>query len=398
MESKELLTYYQQHQNILQKIYPISKTNTNDLMRYLIYIVDTEEEKNYPLLVNFPQNLIFNTILDLQKVLTQLFKNAPTLTENGKKIKNLFQIHLILVSTQTNESFITISESTKSSSFLGRLTNKINIEMWMFWGNLLEQKLNAILEDDQRFRKLIIKNYYREAEEIFYNKTEYKKVEELLVNCLTLAPNDPDSLILMGRCKLFLSQFEAAEDIFNKVTTIQSKNERAWYGLATAQLEIFKMNPKKEHIAYLDAAERNAVQGLSLNNKNIELLNLKSAVFLIRGDVAKSITTLQEALNIRPDDPTSTRNLALALLATAQFNEALQLFEKQLALKPNDEPIIHRIIQCHFELKNNEKAIQLLEAWKSKAKNLTWVNELEMTYLTEIPEEFLNENYNEKQT
>jgi len=258
----------------------------------------------------------------------------------------------------------------------------------MFWGNLEQEKINAITEEDQRLRKLIIRNYYREAQDIFYKKTEYKKVEDLLSHCLNLAPDDSESLILMGRCKLFLSEFEAAEDIFGRVTVQSPKNDRAWLGLATAQMEIFKMNPRKEHIAYIDASERNVDTGLKLNPKNSDLLNVKSGICMIRKDNASAEKYLLEAISIKPDEINTIKNLGLAYLSGFKFNEALTQFEKAFNMKPSDESIVYRIIQCLFELKADDRAKNMLAIWKEKARNQNWVIDLESTYLIEIPEEF----------
>lgn len=389
MESKEILEFYQQNLATIQKIF--EKKTESDLGRFLIYIVDTKEASNVPFLSEVSTDLAFDNNEELKKIFQRFFKSPPAETPDGKKITSIFQIHLILYQYADNTTLIATAESVKAKGFFNKLAGNASIELWLFWGNLKEQKLNAISEEDERLKKLIIRNYYREAEEVFYNKTEYKKVEELLVRCLNLAPNDSDSLILMGRCKLFLSEFEAAEDIFNRATNLSPKNPRAWLGLATAQMEIFKINPRKEHIAYIDASERNVDKGRELNPQNIELLNLKSGICMIRMDTASAEKFLKLALEISPDDLNSTKNLGFAFLAGGKFNEAIEFLEKAFRMKPTDETIVYRIIQCLFEIKADDRAKKMLQVWKEKARNQNWIQELEMTYLTEIPEEFLTD-------
>lgn len=386
MESKEIIEFYQQHKAILDKL---SETQENsDLSRFLVYIVDTPQKENFPFLLQAPSDLAFDNTEGLKKIFSRLFKSPPAETPDGQKINSIFQIHLIIFQPLANVSFIASSEMVKATGFFNKISGKTNIELWMFWGNLIQGNLNAITEEDQRLRKLIIRNYFREAQDIFYQKTEYKKVEDLLAYCLNLAPDDSESLVLMGRCKLFLSEFEAAEDIFGKVTVLSPKNERAWLGLATAQMEIFKMNPRKEHIAYVDAAERNVDTGRKLNPQNSDLLNLKSGICMIRKDNIAAEKYLLEALALKPDEINTIKNLGLAYLSGFKFNEALAQFEKAFNMKPTDESTVYRIIQCLFELKADERAKNMLAVWKAKARNQNWVNELESTYLIEIPEEF----------
>lgn len=389
MESKEILEYYQQHQLIIQKIF--EKKAATDLGRFFIYIVDTPSENNVPFITEISSDLVFDNKEDLKKIFISQFKAPPKETSEGKKIISIFQIHLILHQFTNQSTLLVTAENIKTKGFFSKIAGKTNIEQWLFWGNLQNNQISAISEEDERFRKLIIRNYFREAEEVFYKNTEYKKVEELLVKCLSLAPNDPDSLILMGRCKLFLSEFEAAEDIFNKATILSPKNERGWLGLATAQMEIFKMNPRKEHISYVDASERNVEKGRELNPLNIELLNLKSGICMVRGDIDGAIKNLTNALELKPNDLNSAKNLGFAYLASSKFNEALVYLEKAHHLKPTDEMVVYRIIQCLFEIKADERAKKLFLIWKDKARNQKWIQEIEMNYLTEIPEEFLAE-------
>lgn len=386
MQSKEVIEFYKQNKEILEKLG--SSQENSDISRFLVYIVDTPQNDNIPFLMQAPSDITFDNTEDLKKLFAKLFKTPPTETPDGQNIKSIFQIHLIIFLPSENVSFIATSEITKATGFFNKLSGKTNIELFMFWGNLEQEKINAITEEDQRLRKLIIRNYFREAQDIFYKKTEYKKVEDLLSHCLNLAPDDSESLILMGRCKLFLSEFEAAEDIFGRVTVQSPKNDRAWLGLATAQMEIFKMNPRKEHIAYIDASERNVDTGLKLNPKNSDLLNLKSGICMIRKDNASAEKYLLEAISIKPDEINTIKNLGLAYLSGFKFNEALAQFEKAFNMKPSDESIVYRIIQCLFELKADDRAKNMLAVWKEKARNQNWVKDLESTYLIEIPEEF----------
>lgn len=390
MESNEIIEYYLQHLSSIQRIF--DKKTDSDLGRFLLYIVDTTDGNNIPLLMDISTDLAFDNNEDLKKIFIKYFKEPPSETPDGKKITSVFQIHIILYQYDNKTTFIATAESVKPKGFFNKLAGKTSVELWLFWGNLLDKKINAISEEDERLRKLIIRNYYREAEEIFYSKTEYKKVEELLVRCLDLAPNDPDSLILMGRCKLFLSEFEAAEDIFNKATLISPKNPRGWLGLATAQMEIFKINPKKEHLAYIDASERNVDKGRELNPENIELLNLKSGICMLKMDITSAEKYLKLALELKPDDLNSIKNLGLAYLASGNFKDSMVYLEKALQSKPNDESVVYRIIQCLFELKENDRAEKLLQTWKPKARNQNWIQDLENTYLMEVPEEFLTDN------
>jgi tetratricopeptide (TPR) repeat protein len=390
MESKEILEFYQQHQSILQTIY--EKKADIELGSFLIFIVDTPDESNVTFILKENTDLIFNNNEELKKLFLGFFKNPPATTPDGKKIYTIFQIHLVICHYRDNTTFIATAESVKAQGFFNKLAGKIAADVWLFWGNLINNQLNVISEEDERLKKLIITNYYREAEEVFYNKTEYKKVEALLVKCLELAPNDPQSLILMGRCKLFLSEFEAAEDIFNKASVLNPKNERAWLGLATAQMEIFKINPRKEHIAYIDAAERNVEKGFEVNPKNVELLNLKSGICMLRMDYTNAEKYLQLALEQKPGDLNTIKNLGLAFLAGGKFNEAIEYLEKALKIKPTDESTVYRIIQCLFELKAEDRAKKMLDAWRPKARNQNWIQDLEMNYMTEIPEELLNDN------
>ena len=113
---------------------------------------------------------------------------------------------------------------------------------------------------------------------------------------------------------------------------------------------------------------------------------------MLKMDIPSAEKYLKLALELKPDDLNSIKNLGLAYLASGNFKDSMVYLEKALQSKPNDESVVYRIIQCLFELKENDRAEKLLQTWKPKARNQNWIQDLENTYLMEVPEEFLTDN------
>ncbi|PCJ52442.1 MAG: hypothetical protein COA79_24135 [Planctomycetota bacterium] len=388
MDSNQVHQFYKSHNHLIDRL------NSFDLevSRELLYIVDTKSNKNLPIFYPNQRDITFDNKDELKTVLSGAFKKNLEPLQTDENIKNIFQIHFWIYDPESSLVFIIIAEKLEQKGLFAKITGKIDCEITMYVYSKENNTLVSSNENDPRFNRLIIQNLFKEAEDLFYSDNEYKKVESILVHCLEMAPNDVKVLTLIARCKLFLSEFESAEDIFKKTTEIAPNDAKTWLGLATAQMEIFKINPRKEHFIYVESSEQNVDQGLAVDPKNTELINLKGGINMVNQDYQKAEETFKLALEINPKDFNSQKNLGLSLMTQNKFEESKHCFLKGLEMRPKDETLAFRLIQSHFELDETEIAINLMEEWKVKAHQIDWLEELEMSYLTEVPEELLKEN------
>lgn len=378
MEAHDLKAYYQNN----KELWDSSKENLKkeDISRALIFITNKNDLLT-PIIQNDFKDFTFLNEEEIKKNISKIWKNKNEYISNSPD--PLFQIHFHLYIPHEKAILLITADEKAQKGFFKKLTGSIDVELDYFWWE--NESFSPISTKDDRFKELIIKNIYQEALEIFYAKTEYKKVEALLVKCLEIAKDDVASLVLMGRCKLFLSQFEAAEDIFNQAVTIEPSNYRALQGLATAQLEIFKINPRKEHLSWVDAAEKNCDEGLKLYPESYDLLNLKGGISLIRSDQEKALAFFLKATEANPKEMSAWLNAGMAYMAANNFALANDQLTKALKIQPHNEQVVYRKMQCMFEM-NLPEAKDFYDLWATKKPNTPWILEIQAAYLTEIPE------------
>src|ERR1700751_825047 len=115
------------------------------------------------------------------------------------------------------------------------------------------------------------------------------------------------------------------------------------------------------HRGYLSSAEQSLRRALALNAKSLAVLNNLGIVVAREGKPADAIPYYQQALKLRPDDPATKRNLALAYFKAQQYRSAWSLLEPLTANSPHDFQLLDLSGLTLFALDRYPEAARDLE-------------------------------------
>jgi Flp pilus assembly protein TadD len=92
-------------------------------------------------------------------------------------------------------------------------------------------------------------------------------------------------------------------------------------------------------------------------------LNQQGVDLLARADHAGARAAFEEALQIKPDDPTTHYNLGITAQATGDLAAAEQHFRQSLFFAPDYAPSRHGLSLVLLQQHRRPEAVQLAEAW-----------------------------------
>lgn len=115
------------------------------------------------------------------------------------------------------------------------------------------------------------------------------------------------------------------------------------------------------HRGDLLSAEQSLRRALTLNSKSLAALNNLGIVLAREGKPAEAITYYQQALNLRPDDSATKRNLAIAYFKAQRYRSAWSLLEPLTANSPHDFQLLDLSGLTLFALDRYPEAAQYLE-------------------------------------
>ncbi len=87
---------------------------------------------------------------------------------------------------------------------------------------------------------------------------------------------------------------------------------------------------------YYDAALSLIDRALALDASNLEALNLRVRITESMGEHAKARESIDELLQLNPEDPTTLANLGLQMVNDGKVQEALDVFAQALSIQPTN--------------------------------------------------------------
>ncbi len=133
------------------------------------------------------------------------------------------------------------------------------------------------------------------------------------------------------------------------------------YPAQAVDLNLLGSNTLTRH-GELDRSYDLLTASLEANPDNTELLYARSLLNEKRKDLTGAESDLRQLLSLEPDNAAALNALGYSLTVnTKRFDEALELIEKAIALKPNDPAIIDSLGWVHFKRGNLEQALIHLE-------------------------------------
>lgn len=205
------------------------------------------------------------------------------------------------------------------------------------------------------------KHLYIERARLLLKQKRYKDAEAEAALVLQHNPNDVDALQIIGHCRLDNRQTDEAIRLFQQCIGIDASDDYLYYLLAFAWYQKNKMDKslhfllqaislfpyhagyfslqaniyitQKKYQLALEAANK----GLSINAKDVSCLNARSKAQLRLNHKEAAFSTMQEALQLDPEDAHTHINYGWAFLEKNKHKEALQHFREALRLNPNSQ-------------------------------------------------------------
>ncbi|MGN1444238.1 MAG: tetratricopeptide repeat protein [Acutalibacteraceae bacterium] len=199
----------------------------------------------------------------------------------------------------------------------------------------------------QSEKKSDIQTEYDKAQAL-YEKGEYQKALEQFNR---IAPEWPDLSVLnyIGCCYIGTQNYEKAEEIFRSLSAKSPDWERPYFNLARALLEAGKegeacaylqraiaLNPSNaDSYFYLGVYYRKKRQwdraldcflkSEKLDGRDAEVHINLSACYAETGELEKSLSEAQKALEQRPSDPDALFNVSRVLIWLKEYEKAFQV-------------------------------------------------------------------------
>jgi tetratricopeptide (TPR) repeat protein len=154
---------------------------------------------------------------------------------------------------------------------------------------------------------------------------DYSAAIMLLLNMITIEPEDGKRLATLALCYQHLKQFDSAIEAYRKSLAIKPNNVAVQTNLGSALKEQGKLEEALE--AYTKALE--------IKPDYAEAYNNMGTVFQEQGKLEEAIEAYNKALAIKPDNPKGHNNMGNALKEQGKLGEAIEAYNKALAIKPN---------------------------------------------------------------
>ena len=173
-----------------------------------------------------------------------------------------------------------------------------------------------------------------------------------LENAQKLAPDSSETLLALGYYQYrVLRDYPAAKTTFAQVSKLLPSSSEAPLALALIA----------EHEGYWDESVDNFERALSLDPRNVELLNYAAGIYDMLRQFPAALKLFNRAWDITPNDPDAVVVKASIYQAQGNLQEAAKLLTEVNAQTPTGPAFNIKIIQLRFE-RNYDEAIRLLQA------------------------------------
>ncbi|MBC7723076.1 MAG: tetratricopeptide repeat protein, partial [Pedobacter sp.] len=195
--------------------------------------------------------------------------------------------------------------------------------------------------------------------ELLRRQKRFKDAEQQVEIVLRDNPDDVDALIILGHCKIDTKQTDEAITILKQSLQYDANNDYVFYLLAFAYyqnnhnlfaldfldkaLAIFPYNAgyfalqahirleQKDYKIALEAANN----GLAVDAENVGCLNARSTALFRLNRKEEAYETINEALELDPEDYTTHTNYGWHYLEKGKYKNATNHFKEALRINPN---------------------------------------------------------------
>ena len=173
-----------------------------------------------------------------------------------------------------------------------------------------------------------------------------------LENAQKLAPDSSETLLALGYYQYWvLRDYPASKTTFARVSKLLPSSSEAPHALALIA----------EHEGHWDESVDNFERALSLDPRNVELLNQAASIYHMLRQFPAALKLFNRAWDITPNDPDAVVIKASIYQAQGNLQEAAKLLTEVNAQTPTGLAFNIKIIQLRLE-RNYDEAIRLLQA------------------------------------
>lgn len=137
--------------------------------------------------------------------------------------------------------------------------------------------------------------------------------------------SSPEVLLALSQVRLHQGRYPEAVANFQRVLSVDNRNDRAYWGLATAYAATGL--PEKAEDAWNKA--------IALHPNSVDVYAQVAKFELIRGEYAKAVLNYRKALSLTPENPVMMSGLGVALLYAGSLDESRKMLQQSIRLSPN---------------------------------------------------------------
>lgn len=264
------------------------------------------------------------------------------------------------VDAYMTKPFVTATLEQKINELLGQINNPSPFNRRLLQARTLEEKgdLDAAIAAVTEAARLNARSSkpYREMGRLFGKKGDLKKARSCFEQAVETNRLDVSSYHALGQIYFHQGQIEMALDSFTRAMEISPRHaERA---MSFARLLIKKkLLPEAEKVLRLV---------LKTKSNDLDFKEKIGDTCMDSGLGTLAVKCYREALKADPLRTYLNKKIALALLATGDFNEAVKLLEKIVETYPEDIEVLLALGKACFAIKRLVRADQ----WVSKVLRL----------------------------
>ncbi len=180
-----------------------------------------------------------------------------------------------------------------------------------------------------------------------YNEKKYQQAETYVQKILNALPEHNQSLQLMGRLKYINKDYYQASQNFEKYLKAVPDDLDTKKILAQTYIQLKQIDKAQPIVDTL----------LTNNSKDVGALRLQSQILFSQGNTSASISTLIDAINLKPDDAGLYEQLIKAYITLGKTDQALSEISKFQSLT-NDTITSQKLtISAYLQAKQINEAI-----------------------------------------
>ncbi len=201
----------------------------------------------------------------------------------------------------------------------------------------------------------IVDYKYQEATD-YFEKKDFGNAEKILRELLAENQNDYDVLNFLGIINLNLKNYQEAIELFNRVVKLCPQHGMAYYNLGLAY----------QNVNENDLALESYVHSLELQPNYVDGLNNTGVIFLNKKDYKKAEFYFNEVMNLDPDNVEGLINIANLNILQNKHEDAIEILSKISSIKGenkhfNKMAILTNLGVSKLQQGRNGEAIEMWE-------------------------------------